>query len=461
MNKAKNNKWTILLYILAVIVILGLFGGAYMAFLRKPVSNTASIDTATNEQGEVISDGNVHPLPKNMLFSAGLRNLTADESGNESEIQAIVSAAIIPAKANNKAVDWTLEFVNGDSEWAANKTLSDYVTVTPETDGSLIATVLCHQAFGEQIRLTVTSRDNPDATATCLIDYKQQLTGMEIALAQEGKAPTVNNSTKKGTVFADFENENPLNITYSYFKSDVYTVALDDGEIVAPVMTVEYKAALTNALNNAKANSAKIPVAEKDGAGCSLSLFCKDFIDGYTPAETNAIISAIDTNKYSAVIFNFAIGDENIATYTFTIDTTAIKNQMRVVSLSVGTEELIFSEDMKTYTITYLRAGTTNGKTLFEIGSEYGLSKLDDGFYPETYTSGESVKISDLKARFSCSGPGGDYHSGGGSGCAEYKFNGWYLDSEKTMPFDGTIPLGTTGDIALYADISMLYTHAY
>ena len=134
---------------------------------------------------------------------------------------------------------------------------------------------------------------------------------------------------------------------------------------------------------------------------------------------------------------------------------------MRVVSLSVGTEELIFSEDMKTYTITYLRAGTTNGKTLFEIGSEYGLSKMDDGFYPETYTSGESVKISDLKAKFSCSGPGGDYHSGSGLGSAEYKFNGWYLDSEKTMPFNGTIPLGTTGDITLYADISMLYTHAY
>ena len=147
--------------------------------------------------------------------------------------------------------------------------------------------------------------------------------------------------------------------------------------------------------------------------------------------------------------------------YTFTVNTAAIQEQYKVQSVAVGTTELIFSEDAETYNITYMRAGSTNGKTLFEIGSEYGLSKQDGGFYPETYTSGETFVISNLKSRFDCSGPGGDYHSGSGAGCATYEFHGWYLDSEKTIPFNGTIPAGTTGDITLYADISMLWTHAY
>ena len=114
------------------------------------------------------------------------------------------------------------------------------------------------------------------------------------------------------------------------------------------------------------------------------------------------------------------------------------------------------------YNITYKKAGANAGDlTLFEVGSEYGLSKVSDGYYPETYTYGEAVNISNLKARFSCGGPGSDYHSGNGSGSAGYAFKGWYLDSAKTIAFDGVIPAGTIGDITLYADIEVTSTHFY
>lgn len=464
MYNTKNNKLSILLSILAVIVVIGLCGGVYMAFFRHPaVNNTAQVDDiATNEQGEVLNDGEIHSMPSNMLFAARSFSSPLGEGDKPDTIEAIISAEISPAKAKDKTVDWTLEFVNSNSEWATDKTLSDYVTVTPKEDGALVATVTCHQAFGEQIRLTVTSRDNPEANASCLIDYKQQLTGMEISVSQEGKEPTVNNSTKRGTVYADFDNENPFIVDYTYLKSDVYTVAVNDDDIGAPVLTVSYKDAFTNALNAVKADSAKLPLITKTATGFSLDLLSKGFTDGLTPDETNSVISAINSNKSNAVIFNFT--DTNgivIATYTFTINTTAIQNQLRVQNVAVGTTELVFSEDMETYNITYMRAGTNNGKTLFEIGSEYGLSKQDGGFYPETYTSGESVIISNLKTNFYCSGPGGDYHSGSGYGSASYKFNGWYLDSAKTIPFNGVIPAGTVGDIVLYADITATSTHAY
>ena len=56
---------------------------------------------------------------------------------------------------------------------------------------------------------------------------------------------------------------------------------------------------------------------------------------------------------------------------------------------------------------------------------------------------------------------GGEYHSGGGVGPAEYLFEGWYLDWNLTQPFNGTISGNSVGDIVLYAKIKMLYTHAY
>ena len=86
-----------------------------------------------------------------------------------------LTATIEPADAVNKTVDWTVAFVNPSSAWASGKTVADYVTVTPESDGALTATVENLGAFGEQIKVTVTSRDNPEAFAECTVDYAKRI----------------------------------------------------------------------------------------------------------------------------------------------------------------------------------------------------------------------------------------------------------------------------------------------
>ena len=70
-----------------------------------------------------------------------------------------LTATITPSDAGNKAVDWTVAFKNGSSTWATGKTVTDYVTVTPTSEGSLTARVECKAAFGSQIVVTVTSRE--------------------------------------------------------------------------------------------------------------------------------------------------------------------------------------------------------------------------------------------------------------------------------------------------------------
>ena len=86
-----------------------------------------------------------------------------------------LTATVEPANAVNKAVDWTIVFVDPSSEWATGKTVTDYVTLTPQADGSTVATVQCLQDFGEQMKITVTSRDNPEAKAECTVDYMQKI----------------------------------------------------------------------------------------------------------------------------------------------------------------------------------------------------------------------------------------------------------------------------------------------
>ena len=87
----------------------------------------------------------------------------------------LLTATITPESATNKAVDWSVAFVNPASEWATGKTVTDYVTVTPTADGALTANVECKKAFGEQIKVTVTSRNNAEATAECTVDYARKI----------------------------------------------------------------------------------------------------------------------------------------------------------------------------------------------------------------------------------------------------------------------------------------------
>ena len=466
MNKAK--KITIVSLLAASVVSLCLGIGLYnglpkMTETANTEERVVETDKVYDNEGNALNGGTVYAMPVNMMFApkANLLGAGNGESGTE-VISAMISATITPNNAANKNVDWTVEFVNAESEWAQGKEVADYMTVTPQQDGSLIATVSCFQAFGEQIKLTATSRDNPEAFASCTVDFKQQFTGIELTVAQEGKTPTVNNGSKTGTIYADFVNEKPLVVGYTYLKSDVYTVALADEEITAPTAEIEYKAALNTALGNINANAAKLPVITSGTMNYSLSdLFDKAYISEFTAEETNNIVTALSNNKSGAVILKFYDEEgEEITKYTLSLDVTAIKNQLRVTGLSLSNNTLVFGEN-KTYTITYRRAGMTTGLALFEVGSEYGLSKLDGGSYPESYKAGTSVTVSNLKTSFSCSGSGGIYHSGSGSGSASYKFNGWYWDSAKTKPFDGTIPAGMIGDIVLYADITSVWTHNY
>ncbi|MBR7177541.1 MAG: hypothetical protein IKD26_04955 [Clostridia bacterium] len=101
----------------------------------------------------------------------------------ESAIQ--ITATVTPADAIDQEVDWTIEWNNASSTWAKGKNVTDYVTVTPTSDGALTANVACLQAFAEKVIVTVRLRSNTAFYATANVDYEKRILGFDLSTVSD------------------------------------------------------------------------------------------------------------------------------------------------------------------------------------------------------------------------------------------------------------------------------------
>lgn len=180
MNKIKENiKWIALL---VCIVVLAVF---VLAANTNGFTDFNPYGWFGDNKGETEAEqGNDEDVSENMGFevhNSSLMRLSVARAASDTPSLTSVSsgvtltATIMPSNAVDKTVDWKVEFVDSSSTWAKGKTASNYVTVTPTSDGATTAAVSAKNAFGAQIKITVTSRGNSDATAYCLVDYGQRL----------------------------------------------------------------------------------------------------------------------------------------------------------------------------------------------------------------------------------------------------------------------------------------------
>ena len=128
MNKAK--KITIrALFALAIISIVS--GILFFTLKSKKQSlmpaNSAEIkDAVTDENGVDLMDGKYHSMPSKMLFTPAPLAASAPKTFSVN-----LAVTVTPTTAAAKPLDWAVDFVNADSEGAGDKTVTDYVTVTP------------------------------------------------------------------------------------------------------------------------------------------------------------------------------------------------------------------------------------------------------------------------------------------------------------------------------------------
>ena len=165
-NKALSAIVAVLLAIvMCASVVLGVGIGVYGKntddWFKKQDANQGQ------EQPEQPSDDNGENIENTARVSILSGATIASEDGTVSKT---LTATVLPADAPNKAVDWSIAWADGDSR--ASENISDYITVTPASDGALTATVTCKKSFrGSVAYVKVVTREGKfEATSMITFD---------------------------------------------------------------------------------------------------------------------------------------------------------------------------------------------------------------------------------------------------------------------------------------------------
>lgn len=150
-NVFKKKSVIILSAVLAISIIAGAVVGLLIHLnTEKTVSDSAINVNHVYADNTFCENGGSAAFPSSLLFRL------ASNSSTEG-VSVTLTATVTPVTAADKSVDWSVEWENGASR--ASEDVSDYITVTPSSDGSTTASVTCYKAFaGDNIIITVTTR---------------------------------------------------------------------------------------------------------------------------------------------------------------------------------------------------------------------------------------------------------------------------------------------------------------
>lgn len=153
-----------------------------------------------DENGNEMTGNIVYPMPSAMTFRTATNLATVANAVNGYD-SVQLNATVKPDTAVDKSVDWSVAWKSNN-----NRNVNEYITVTPSSNGSTTATVQCLQPFDAQIIIVVTSRMNPNATATCSVDFSARPTAFTIKnLVVSGEFNTQNNLITIEPMVASFD----------------------------------------------------------------------------------------------------------------------------------------------------------------------------------------------------------------------------------------------------------------
>ena len=351
-NKMSNNKQykksRVLNGVLGGLLALVVAGGvAFVGVLSNGFKNWDNIKPPAQEEPNSPEDNTTKGEASiENGESAGIRLMAmkipvADYKTYGVSVQAetayTVTATVYPEDAANKKIDWSVAFANASSTWASGKKVTDYVTVTPSSDGALTAVIQNVAAFGEQIVVKTVSRDNAEAYATLNVEYLQRTTGYTLTLDDKTYSTT---GTKTNSVTPDFSIGEGCKVNIVANKSTVYTRAnTDKAEYITVKPTEAFKSALAKAGSDFAAREYGLTLS-----GLSYGWFDSTFVQGLTNAQKNKLISAIkgfSGNAYEIAIYT-ANGGTQLATFGITLDSSVIVGQKGVESITTDKTELVF-----------------------------------------------------------------------------------------------------------------------
>ena len=168
-------KWVLTL--LAFILVGVMLAGIILGWFEKDDAEEEQTEQAAviDGDGNAMDEDIVYPMPELMSFSATALAevqtvMSTANTVSERSVEVQIEAYVTPENATNREVDFSVAW--GDGAQRSAEPVTNYVTVTPQSDGSRIATVACKQGFGDDtILITVTTRDG-GFQATCTVTFE-------------------------------------------------------------------------------------------------------------------------------------------------------------------------------------------------------------------------------------------------------------------------------------------------
>ena len=197
-KRSDTVKWvlTLFAFILVGVMLAGIILGWFDKKDELPVGEEQTEQAAvTDGEGNAMDEDTVYPMPEKMSFSAAAFAQPLAQFGeptgtvtSEQSVDVRIEAYVYPESAANKEVDFSVAWGNAPTH--GSEQVTNYLTVTPDSDGSTTATVSCKKSFGDDtIIITVTTREG-GYTATCTVTFTGIASGIEI---------TSSTATKKST----------------------------------------------------------------------------------------------------------------------------------------------------------------------------------------------------------------------------------------------------------------------
>ena len=358
----RNNSskfWTGFLAVLLVLVIAG--AAALVGVLSDGFKNWDKFkpdEEQTQEGGAIITEGESNGIK---LMSAKISPENYDEYGISpmAETAYQLTATITPENATNKAVDWTIAWAGyghgGDSNegggiivpelravtassesWVDGKTVTDYVTVTPTSDGALTANVECLQAFGAQVKITVTSRDNTAVKAT--VDYTEKLSSVK---ATFGSTVLTDGMTKSFDLDASGQ---PAEVWKFDYTTSAHTIA-DEYTTTVKISFADGVSAVESAVGveftwAGETITSGMPSFDK-------TFFDKVFVTesgavSSNPTQYNKLVSALSAGVTLFEVEVSTTGEYGNKTDTYTINVASDGLNIRVEGIELGDTSIIF-----------------------------------------------------------------------------------------------------------------------
>lgn len=319
-------KWIIAFTLIAVLLI-GMVGMLVKVMTMQNVKDEVPSETVTEQEYDLTVTPNA--MNSHIKLTSAMA-LASERATNYTTYT--VTAAITPSTATNKTVDWSLAWAEPNSAFAGGKKVTDYMTVTPTSDGALTATVTCIKAFEGDILLTVTTREG-GYTADCVCSFIGKPTSVTVSSSQVSRSNGTFALSVGVTYNFDISQDNAYHSVGAAYK-DFSVSCVATGDLT--VGTYEYDPRGSKAWYSTK--SAKLSDYMNDiitytHNGNTLQITLNKSIDGYysSMVRTGTVKTYYDMVKSvdSECYFTFYVNNQKTGvnlqdSFKVVVDTTSV-----------------------------------------------------------------------------------------------------------------------------------------